>query len=138
MFLFDFILYINYPDLSNTAKCDQTPIQCATVGGHTDVVKLLLKKGARIDRDLGSLPMAVTLDRRDIFKVLLKAGASTGIFSFVKYYLFFYLFIFFFSSAVSCLFIHIFFKATQDEHGRTPLHLAAYMNRTDILVSVSS
>ena len=72
------IIDINYPDLANAAKFNQTPIQCATVGGHLDVVKLLINKGAKLDRDFGSIPMAVTLDRHEIFVALVRAGAPIG------------------------------------------------------------
>ena len=43
------------------------------------MVRLLLNKGAKLDRDFGSVPMAVTLDRREIFAALVRAGAPIGI-----------------------------------------------------------
>ena len=97
------------------------------------MVRLLLNKGAKLDRDFGSVPMAVTLDRREIFAALVRAGAPIGI-------------------PLMCSLLPLFHSSTlrffiscvkylpsdvADEQGRTPLHIASLMNRVEIVLTVS-
>lgn len=70
------------PNVRN--KLWETPLMAAAQGGHTRIVLDLIEAGARLDtRDMNdkntALGMAVRKNRVDTVRVLLNAGANTGI-----------------------------------------------------------
>ena len=61
-----------------------TALQCAAMYNRTDVTKLLLSRGADVDKQSGddqstALHKAALYERTDVIKVLLKHGASKDI-----------------------------------------------------------
>jgi L-ascorbate metabolism protein UlaG (beta-lactamase superfamily) len=72
------------PNLLNTGnRLQQTPLLMASFGGHADIVRFLIEKGARIDQpdSFGATPlhMAVLGGQAEIVELLIAKGADVNI-----------------------------------------------------------